>query len=55
MASEEVRIEEIQVIQDLYPRWRHQDRVVAQYRQAVDLLPPIDVTEREGRLVLIDG
>jgi len=54
-ALEELRVDQIEVVPELYPRRRHQDRTVAQYRQALDLLPPIDVVRKDGRIVLVDG
>jgi hypothetical protein len=53
--SEAVKLGDVHVIQELYPRKRHQDRIVAQYRQSIDLLPPIDVAKHDGKLVLVDG
>jgi len=50
-----VAIADIQVIEELYPRKRQRDGIVAQYRQALDFLPPVTLVRRDSKAVLVDG
>jgi transposase-like protein len=48
-------IEKIEVSQEFYPRQKPDDEVIARYRAAIDLLPPIDVAQVNGSILLVDG
>ena len=50
--SETVAIDDVQYIEDLYPRIEVDDQTVRRYQNAIDQLPPIEVSED---LKLIDG
>lgn len=49
----ELKISEVQFIEELYPRFKFDDKTVDQYRLNIDNLPPIKVQKAEK--ILIDG
>lgn len=51
--SEEVRIDDIKVDFDLYPRSGGDNEIISQYRNSINQLPPIELQKEE--LILIDG
>lgn len=48
----DARVDDIQFIEDLYPRGGFDQETVNRYRQAIDNLPPIEITHEN---ILIDG